>query len=48
MRRQVPGVGSRRQLVETTAKVVALKENMPDLEILPAHDPTAVRRLMQS
>jgi hypothetical protein len=48
MRRQVPGVGSRRQLVETTAKVLALKENMPDLEILPAYDPTAVRRLMQS
>jgi N-acyl homoserine lactone hydrolase len=47
-RRQVPGVGSRRQLLESTAKVLALKQNMPDLRILPAHDPTAARRLLES
>jgi carbon monoxide dehydrogenase subunit G len=34
-------VGARRQLVETTGKVLALKQTMPDLVILPAHDPTA-------
>jgi glyoxylase-like metal-dependent hydrolase (beta-lactamase superfamily II) len=48
MCRQVPGVGSRRRLLETTAKVLALKANLPDLEILPAHDPTAARRLLES
>jgi N-acyl homoserine lactone hydrolase len=47
-RHQVPGVGSRRQLVETTAKVLALKEAMPDLVILPAHDPSAAQRLLES
>jgi glyoxylase-like metal-dependent hydrolase (beta-lactamase superfamily II) len=47
-RAQVPGVGAYRQLVETTAKVLALKETMPDLVILPAHDPTAAQRLLAS
>jgi N-acyl homoserine lactone hydrolase len=47
-RAQVPGVGAHKQLVETTAKVLALKETMPDLVILPAHDPTAARRLLES
>lgn len=47
-RRQVPGVGSRKRLVETTGKVLALKERMPDLVILPAHDPTASQRLLTS
>jgi glyoxylase-like metal-dependent hydrolase (beta-lactamase superfamily II) len=45
-RRQVPGVGNRRRLAETTAKVLALKEQMPGLVILPAHDPTAAARLL--
>jgi glyoxylase-like metal-dependent hydrolase (beta-lactamase superfamily II) len=45
-RRQVPGVGNRRRLAETTGKVLALKEQMPDLVILPAHDPTAAARLL--
>jgi len=45
---QVPGVGVRRQLVETTRKVLMLKETMPDLVILPAHDPTASQRLLES
>jgi N-acyl homoserine lactone hydrolase len=44
-RRQLPGVGSRRQLLQTTQKVLALKQRMPDLVILPAHDPTAAQRL---
>ena len=47
-RRQVPGVGNRRRLAVTTGKVLALKEQMPDLVVLPAHDPTAARRLLQS
>jgi glyoxylase-like metal-dependent hydrolase (beta-lactamase superfamily II) len=45
-RRQVPGVGNRRQLAETTGKVLALKQQMPNLVILPAHDPTAAARLL--
>jgi glyoxylase-like metal-dependent hydrolase (beta-lactamase superfamily II) len=48
LRGQVPGVGAHKQLVETTAKVLALKETMPDLVILPAHDPTAAQRLLES
>lgn len=47
-RRQVPGVGSRRRLTESTGKVLALKQQMPDLVILPAHDPTAAARLLGS
>jgi len=47
-RRQIPGVGSRHDLAVTTGKVLALKEQMPDLVILPAHDPTAARRLLES
>jgi N-acyl homoserine lactone hydrolase len=46
--RQLPGVGGRRQLVETTEKVLPLKQRMPDLVILPAHDPTAAQRLLGS
>jgi N-acyl homoserine lactone hydrolase len=46
--RQLPGVGGRRQLVETTEKVLALKQRMPDLVILPAHDLTAAQRLLGS
>jgi hypothetical protein len=34
--------------VETTRTVLALRERMPDLVILPAHDPTAARRLLES
>ena len=46
-RRQVPGVGSRRQLAQTSGKVLALKQQMPDLvATLPAHDPTAAARLL--
>jgi glyoxylase-like metal-dependent hydrolase (beta-lactamase superfamily II) len=45
---QVPGVGSHRQLRETSEKVLALKERIPDLVVLPAHDPTAAERLQMS
>ncbi len=47
-RRQVPGVGSRHQLAQTTSQVLALRKQMPDLVILPAHDPTAAARLLGS
>ena len=47
-RRQVPGVGNRRRLLKATDKVLALKKQMPDLVVLPAHDPTAARRLLES
>lgn len=47
-RRQVPGVGSRRQLAATTDRVLALAERLPGLVVLPAHDPTAASRLAAS
>lgn len=47
-RRRVPGVGNRQGLFEATDKVLALKKQMPDLVVLPAHDPTAAGRLLQS
>jgi N-acyl homoserine lactone hydrolase len=47
-RRQLPGVGVRSQLVKATDNVLALKERMPNLVILPAHDPTAAQRLQES
>jgi N-acyl homoserine lactone hydrolase len=47
-RRQLPGVGGRSQLATTTDQVLALKERMPDLAILPAHDPAAAQRLLES
>jgi glyoxylase-like metal-dependent hydrolase (beta-lactamase superfamily II) len=46
--RRVPGVGDRSQLARTTDKVLALKQRMPGLVILPAHDPTAAQRLLDS
>jgi N-acyl homoserine lactone hydrolase len=47
-RRQIPGVGSRRRLLEATDHVLALKKEMPGLVVLPAHDPTAALRLLDS
>jgi N-acyl homoserine lactone hydrolase len=47
-RRQLPGVGTRNRLAETSQQVLALKERMPDLVILPAHDPSAAKRLLES
>ena len=36
------------QLARTTDKVLALAEHLPGLVILPAHDPTAAQRLVDS
>jgi glyoxylase-like metal-dependent hydrolase (beta-lactamase superfamily II) len=47
-RRQLPGVGDRGQLSKTTDKVLALTEHLPGLVMLPAHDPTAAERLLDS
>jgi N-acyl homoserine lactone hydrolase len=47
-RGQIPGVGARRQLTATTRNVLALAEQLPGLVILPAHDPTAAQRLLDS
>ena len=44
--RQIPGVGNRHRHAETTGKVLALKQQVPDPVILPAHDPTAAARLL--
>lgn len=45
--RIVPGVGSARQLRESTDRVLALKRRHPDLQILGAHDPAAARLLTE-
>jgi len=41
-------VGNRRQLARTTRKVLTLAEHEPGLVVLPAHDPTAAQRLLDS
>ena len=47
-RGQLPGVGSRRRLAESSHKVLALAGQQPGLVVLPAHDPTAAQRLLDS
>ena len=47
-RGQLPGVGTRRQLAESTRKVLALEQQLPGLVVLPAHDSTAAQRLLGS
>ena len=47
-RGDVPGVGARRQLAETSRKVLALAGQLPGLVVLPAHDPAAAQRLLDS
>lgn len=42
---QLPGTGDKRELLDSFAKVRALKERMPDLVILFSHDAQAARRL---
>ena len=44
-RDQVPGTGNAALLRQSFAKVRALREQMPDLIILPAHDPLASDKL---
>ncbi|PXF61958.1 MAG: hypothetical protein C4B59_01650 [Candidatus Methanogaster sp.] len=45
---QLPGTGDRKELRASYAKVLALKERMPDLVILPAHDPEAAGALREA
>jgi N-acyl homoserine lactone hydrolase len=47
-RGQLPGVGNRRRLAESSHKVLALAQQQPGLVVLPAHDPTAAQRLLES
>jgi N-acyl homoserine lactone hydrolase len=47
-RGQLPGLGRRRQLAESSRKVLALAGRQPGLVVLPAHDPTAAQRLLDS
>ena len=44
-RGQLPGVGNRRKLADSTRKVLNLAERLGGLVILPAHDPGAASRL---
>ena len=45
---QLPGTGDKKELRASFAKVLALKERMPDLVILPAHDPEAAEALRKA
>src|SRR5215472_4612423 len=47
-RGQLPGVGNGRRLAESSHKVLALAHQQPGLVVLPAHDPTAAQRLLDS
>ena len=47
-RGQLPGVGHRHLLAESTRKVLVLHQQQPGLVVLPAHDPTAAQRLLDS
>jgi N-acyl homoserine lactone hydrolase len=46
--RRVPGVGNRRTLADSSRRVLALAQHQPGLVVLPAHDPTAARRLLDN
>ncbi len=46
-RGQLPGVGARKKLAESTRQVLALADRLPGLVILPAHDPGAASRLRE-
>jgi glyoxylase-like metal-dependent hydrolase (beta-lactamase superfamily II) len=48
LRGQVPGVGNRRRLAASSRQVLALARQHPALVVLPAHDPTAAQRLLDS
>jgi N-acyl homoserine lactone hydrolase len=47
-RGQLPGLGHQHQLGQSTRKVIALEDQQPGLVVLPAHDPTAAQRLLDS
>jgi hypothetical protein len=42
---ELPGVGDKKQMRDAVAKVNALRQKMPDLAVLAAHDPAAADRL---
>jgi N-acyl homoserine lactone hydrolase len=44
----VPGLGNKKQMREAVANVNALRRRLPDLTVLPAHDPAATDRLARS
>lgn len=48
MNDQVPGTGNKAQLLASFAKVRALKKQLPDLVILPSHDPAATQTLKKA
>ena len=45
MNDRMPGIGDKSQLRSSFAKVRTLREQLPDLLILPAHDPASVEEL---
>ena len=47
-RGQLPGTGDKKELRASFAKVLALKERMPDLVILASHDTHAAERLSEA
>jgi glyoxylase-like metal-dependent hydrolase (beta-lactamase superfamily II) len=42
---QLPGVGDKSKMRRAVGMVNALRAKLPDLVVLPAHDPTAADRL---
>jgi len=48
MKDQAPGTGDRNQLKSSFAKVRALREQLPDLVILPSHDSSANETLLSA
>ena len=42
---EVPGTGNKQQLRDSYEKVRALKARLPDLVIVPSHDPVAAGHL---
>ncbi|HEY1529754.1 MAG TPA: N-acyl homoserine lactonase family protein [Galbitalea sp.] len=47
-RGELPGSGNQAQMRESTARIASLRERMPDLVVLAAHDPSAAGRLRAS
>ena len=45
---KLPGVGNKRQMRQSTRMVNELRMSLPGLVVLPAHDPTAARRLHEA
>jgi glyoxylase-like metal-dependent hydrolase (beta-lactamase superfamily II) len=48
MNDQVPGIGDAAALRSSFAKVRAMKDQLPDMVLLPAHDPKATDALRQA